>query len=452
MSSAELDWQESALLTDLYQLTMLQGYVDRGMTETAVFEFFVRRLPEQRNYLIAAGLEQALSYLARLRFSEHEVEWLRQTGSFRDNLLQYLSELRFTGDVDAMPEGTVFFPNEPVLRVVAPLPQAQLVESRLINILHFQSLIASKAARCVLAAPGKQLVDFGMRRAHGSEAAILAARASYVAGFAGTATVIAKPLFDIPIFGTMAHSFIQAHDSEIEAFEHFARCHRGAIVLLIDTYDTETAARRVVELAEQLDRENIQIHSVRLDSGDLSELSHRVRGILDEGGYPDIGIFASGNIDEYELEALLAADAPIDGFGIGTSLDVSTDAPALDCVYKIQAYAGRARRKRSTGKTTLPGRKQVFRQYDDDGRLRQDILTLVEDELPGQPLLRPVMRNGRRTTAIPSLDSLRKHTRQQLDCLTPALRSLDQHTDYRVQVASALEALAQRVDNNFDSL
>ena len=432
MSIAE-EHQKSALLTDLYQLTMLQAYLDRDMTEQATFEFFVRRLPPQRNFLLAAGIEQALDYVSNLRFSSQEIEWLEETGLFGERLLNYLSEFRFSGDIDAMPEGTVFFSDEPVFRVMASLPEAQFVESRLVNILHFQTLIASKAARCMLAAPDKLLVDFGMRRAHGAEAAIFAARASYLAGFAGTATVIAKPLFDIPIFGTMAHSFIQAHDSELEAFEHFARSHRGAIVLLIDTYDTEEGANRVVEVANRLNPDNKRIHSVRLDSGDIAQLSFQVRRILDDGGYPDIGIFASSSMDEYEIEGLAAADAPIDGYGVGTHLDVSADAPALDCVYKIQEYAGRARRKRSTGKATLPGRKQVFRQLDAQGRLHEDVITLWGDEQPGRPLLQPIMRDGVRTTELPDLQSAREYASEELGRLTPGLRSLNERNNHPVR-------------------
>jgi nicotinate phosphoribosyltransferase len=444
-----LDWQKSVLLTDLYQLTMLQGYFERGMEDEAVFEFFVRRQPEQRNFLLAAGLEQVLDYLESLAFSATDIACLVDTGLFSAAFLDYLRGLRFRGSVEAMPEGTVFFADEPVLRVVGPLPQAQLVESRLINLLHFQTLIASKAARCTLAAPDKLLVDFGMRRSHGAEAAVLAARASYLAGFGGTATVVAKPLYGIPIFGTMAHSFIESHDSEPAAFESFARAHHGAVVLLIDTYDTERGARRVVELAARLADAGIRIHSVRLDSGDPAVLSKSVRGILDEGGWEDIGIFASGGLDEYELCRLHRLGAPIDGYGIGTSVDVSADAPSLDCVYKIQEYAGRARRKRSTGKATWPGRKQVFRLYDDDGRLSRDILTIQGDSQPGRPLLEPVMRDGRRLAPSPSLDQVRATAAAGLEQLPASLRSLEAAAGFTVEVAGALKELAASVDKAF---
>jgi len=342
MSHAPSDPGASALLTDFYQLTMLKSYFERGMTEVAAFEFFVRKLPATRNFLIAAGLEQALEFLQNLRFSEDELDWLSRRPGFAREFVDWLAQLRFTGDIDAMPEGTAFFGDEPILRVAAPLPQAQLVETRLIALLHFESLIASKAAHCALAAPGKLLVDFGLRRAHGAEAGLLAARASYVGGFSGTATVLAGKRFGIPLYGTMAHSFIQAHDSETAAFLDFARGHPANTTLLIDTYDTEAGAQRVVALAPRLRAEGILVKAVRLDSGDLGEHARKVRRILDEGGCRDVGIFASGGLDEYELARIAAA--PIDGFGVGTSLVTSSDAPGLDCAYKLQEYAGRPRR------------------------------------------------------------------------------------------------------------
>jgi len=286
------------LLTDLYELAMIQAYLESGQTDTAVFEFFVRKLPPQRGFLIAAGLEQALDFLENLRFPEEELDWLARTGKFSTRLIDYLAKFRFTGDVHAMPEGTAFFENEPILRVTAPMPEAQFVETRLINILHFQTLIASKAARMVLLAPDKLLVDFGLRRAHGSEAGLMAARASYVAGFAGTATLLAERSFGIPTYGTMAHSFIQSFDDEAAAFEAFARARPEKPVLLIDTYDTDSAARKVVALAPRLKMSGIAISAVRIDSGDLAGLARNVRAILDGGGLKDTGIFVSGGIDE----------------------------------------------------------------------------------------------------------------------------------------------------------
>jgi nicotinate phosphoribosyltransferase len=287
-----------ALLTDLYQLNMIQAYFDHGETKTAVFEFFVRKFPARRGFLMAAGLQQALDFLETLRFSAEEIDWLAQTGRFRKELLDHLSRLRFTGDVHAMPEGTVFFSNEPILRVTAPLPEAQLVETRLINILNFQTLIASKAARIRLVASGKLLVDFGLRRAHGAEAGLMAARASYIAGFAGTATMLAEKKFGVPTYGTMAHSFIQIYDDESAALEDFAQSRPENLTLLIDTYDTEAAARKVVALAPRFKARGIRIRAVRLDSGDMAALSKSVRRILDAGGLGNVTIFASGGLDE----------------------------------------------------------------------------------------------------------------------------------------------------------
>ena len=436
----------SLLLTDLYQLTMLQGYVEQGMEEQATFEFFVRKLPPKRNFLLAAGLEQALSFLENLRFTSEELEWLNGCGLFRRALVDYLEKLHFTGDVHAMPEGTVFFPDEPIVRITAPLPQAQLVETRLINLLHFQTLIASKAARSVLVAPGKLLVDFGLRRAHGAEAGLLAARASYLAGFSGSSTVQAAPQFGIPIYGTMAHSFVQAHEDETAAFERFAYANADNVVLLIDTYDTEAGAAKVVSLAPRLREKGIAIQGVRLDSGDLAEHARKVRRILDEGGLTDAVIFASGNLDESSVAQLLAAQAPIDGFGIGTRMDTSADAPYLDCAYKLEEYAGQARRKRSEGKATWPGRKQVYRRYDADGRMCSDILTLEDDPQEGEPLIQPVMRAGQRLNAAAPLTALRERARNQLARLPQGLRTLEKGPDYPVQVSPALCDLAKAVD------
>lgn len=434
-----------SLLIDLYQLNMIQAYLDHGETKPAVFDFFVRALPPRRGFLMAAGLEQALQYLEDLRFSAQEIDWLKHTGRFRDNTLEYLATLRFTGDVHAMPEGTIFFADEPILRVTAPMPQAQLVETRLINILHFQTLIASKAARMVLAGPGKVLVDFGLRRAHGGEAGLAAARASYVAGFAGTATVEAQALWGIPTFGTMSHSFIEAFDDEAAAFESFAHSRPDNVTLLIDTYDTEAAAMKVVKLAPRLTGAGIAITAVRLDSGDLAALSKSVRRILDAGGLEHVKIFASGGQSEDSIAAVLAAGAPIDAFGVGTSLTTSSDVPALDCVYKLQEYAGLPRRKRSPGKATWPGCKQVWRQYGGD-HMCGDVISIETDKQAGEPLLRQVMREGRRVGGQMALAECRARAAHELSRLPPALRRLDLAMTYPVGIAPALKDLAGEVD------
>lgn len=438
----------SALLTDLYQMNMIQAYLDHDETKTAVFEFFVRKLPARRGFLIAAGLEQAIQFLENMRFSREEIEWLASTRRFEKSLLDRLSDFRFTGDVHAVREGRVFFANEPILRITAPMPQAQLLETRLINLLHFQTLIASKAARMVLAAPGKLLVDFGLRRAHGAEAGLMAARASYIAGFAGTATMLAEKMFGIPTYGTMAHSFVEAYDTETAAFESFAHSRPQNLTLLIDTYDTETAARKVVALAPQLAAAGIKISAVRLDSGDLIPLARNVRRILDDGGLSHVSIFASGGLDEDYVAEIVHAAAPIDGFGIGTSLTTSSDVPALDCAYKLQEYAGLPRRKRSSGKATWPGRKQVWRRYGPDGRLAGDTLSIESDSHPGEQLIEPIMKDGLRLRPAPTLAEIRAQAKNDLEHLPEPLRELEPDMTYSVEVADTLVKLAAEVDRH----
>ncbi len=431
------------LLTDLYQLNMMQAYEEAGMTETAVFELFVRKLPETRNFLVAAGLEQVVGCLENAAFTAEEIAWLEQEKKFSPAFLDRLRGFRFTGDVDAVAEGEIIFPDEPLLRVIAPLPEAQLVETRLMNLLHFETVIASKAARMRLAAGDKVLIDFGLRRAHGAEAGLLAARASYLAGFNGTATVEAGRRFGVPISGTMAHSFVQAHDDEVESFRHFARARPDSVILLIDTYDTEAAAEKVVALAPELAAEGIALRGVRLDSGDLGAHAVKVRRILDAGGLTGVQIFASGGLDEWALADLRAKGAPIDGFGIGTGLTTSQDAPALDCAYKLQEYAGQPKRKLSEGKATWPGRKQVYRRFAADGRPRGDLLTLVDDRQDGSALLEPVMRAGRCIAALPALDDIRTATLERLAKLPPELAALEPAPPYPVTVSEPLKRLAE---------
>lgn len=433
---------ESALVTDLYQLTMLAAYRRLGLGGEAVFELYARRLPDERGFLMAAGLEQALEYLETLELSADELAWLGGLGRFEPEFIDWLGRLRFTGEVWAAPEGTVLFADEPWLRVVAPLPEAQFVESRLINLLHLETLIASKAARCVLAAGGRALIDFGMRRAHGAEAACLAARAAAIAGFAGTATVAAGRRFGLPLFGTMAHSFVQAHDAERDAFAGFARCHPDGTTLLIDTYDMLAATHEVVALV----RSGARVGAVRIDSGDLLEGSRAVRAILDAGGCAAVRILASGNLDELEIARLCAAGAPIDAFGVGTRLDTSADAPYLDCAYKLEEYAGRPRRKRSWGKATWPGRKQVFRRFGADGRIAADVVALEHERPPGEPLLECVMRGGRRLRAAEPVAALAARAARSLATLPEASRSLVAPVPLVAEISAGVRALAAEVD------
>lgn len=445
-----MDLLNSPQLTDLYQLTMVQSYLDHGMQDEAVFDFFVRSLPQPRNFLVAGGLAQLLDFLEQSRFSDDELEYLASSGFFRSNLIDYLSKFRFTGDVDAMPEGSILFSNEPIVRITAPLPEAQLIETRLINLIQFQTLVATKAVRCRLAAPDKLLADFGLRRAHGADAGVLAARASYIGGFDGTSNVLAGQQLGIPIMGTMAHAFIQAHATESDAFHHFTESQPDNLVLLIDTYDTETGAERVADLADKLRIQGRRVKAVRIDSGDLAEEAERVRLILDQRGHSEIGIFASSSVDEYLLKSFSDRNAPIDGYGIGTSLTTSEDAPYLNCAYKLQEYAGVPRRKRSLGKSTWPGRKQVYRHFRSNGLLDHDILCLESEAVAtGTAMLKPVMRDGKRLYPADSLNILRERVKAGVRTLPPELRDLQRAAYFEPQISSALQQLAIETDKRF---
>ncbi|ALK97331.1 nicotinate phosphoribosyltransferase [Massilia sp. WF1] len=441
---------DSPLLTDLYELHMAQAYHAEGMEEMAVFDFIVRSLPPGRNFLVAAGLEQVLDYLERLSFGQEEIGWLRASGWFTEKFLRYLGAMRFTGKVDAMPEGTVFFPGEPVLRVSAPIAEAQLIESRVINLLQLSILIASKAVRCVLAARGRELVDFGMRRAHGAEAALLAARCSFIAGFDATATVLAGQRYGIPLSGTMAHSYVQAHASEDQAFAAFAHGCRDGCTLLVDTYDVPRALERVVTLIRRLRATGgAQVRAVRIDSGDLAEQAGLARRLLDAAGCTDVRIAVSGDLDEYRVAALMETGAPIDSFGIGTRMATSADAPFLDCAYKLAEYEGRARRKRSAGKQTYPGRKQVFRRFDDDGILVQDTIGLETEYVRGRPLLQPVMQEGKRHSPHWTLGHMRQTLRSELASLPPRLTSLEAAAPPPAVLSPGITQLVALVDFQF---
>ena len=435
-----------ALLTDLYQLTMLQAYFEEAMTEEAVFSLFVRRLPRRRNFLLACGLDTALDYLENLRFGDEDLAFLATLGTFSDRFLDWLRDFRFTGDVYAMPEGTPVFANEPMLEVVAPLPQAQLVETFIMNQVHLQTVLASKAQRVVLAAEGRRVVDFGARRMHGIDAALKAVRAFYIGGVAATSNVLAGKQWGVPVTGTMAHSYVQAHRDEAEAFRAFARLYPDT-VLLVDTYDTLAGVRKIIDLAETLG-EAFRIKAVRLDSGDLLALSKQVRRLLDEAGLGAVGIFASGGLDEDAVAALVASDAPIKGFGVGTSMGTSNDAPGLDIVYKLCQYDGKGRVKCAPGKPVLPGRKQIFRttQHDAD---THDVIARAGEALPGRPLLAAVMRNGARLAASRiDLETARAYAQRQVARLPDHVRALaPAETPYPVTVSRALTQFQDEVDD-----
>jgi nicotinate phosphoribosyltransferase len=430
--------EQGELFTDLYELTMLQAYFEEGIEDEAVFDLHVRSLPPERNFLVACGLEQVLEYLERLSFSWRSLEHLESLHLFTKPFLDYLSRFRFTGTVRALPEGTIAFAREPLVEIAAPMPQAQLVETYVLNQVTYQTLIASKGARAVLAAEGRTLVDFGSRRAHGTDAALKAARALYVAGYASTSNVLAGAMFGIPVAGTMAHSYVEAHDSERAAFEAFLRSYPET-VLLIDTYDTERGAKTVAELRPLSDR----IRGVRLDSGDLEKLAKSVRLILDQAGLRSAGIFASGGIDERVIERLVRSGAPVTAFGVGTSAVVSSDAPALDTAYKLVEFGGRPRMKLSPEKETLPGKKKVARCIE-SGRMAGDTIGLAGEDVEGEDLLVEVMRGGARTEAgYSSLAQARQRAREQLGLLPPDLRGLGPApVPYGVRLSPRLQALS----------
>ncbi len=435
---------DAALLLDLYELTMVDAYLHEGLHEEAAFSLFARKLPAHRNFLLACGLEQALSYLETLRFPPEALAWLESLGRFSKRLLDWLERFRFTGDVYAVPEGTPVFPEEPLLEVVAPLPEAQLAETYLINQVHLQTVAASKAARVVEAAQGRPVVDFGVRRMHGVDAGLKVARAGYIAGVAATSNLLAGQRYGIPVAGTMAHSYVQAHDDELSAFRAYVR-RFPETTLLVDTYDTLEGVRNVVRLARELGPD-FRVRAVRLDSGDLGALAHSARALLDAAGLERVQIFASGGLDEDEVARLMARQAPIDAFGVGTAMGVSADAPSLDMAYKLVAYAGRGRMKLSTAKVQLPERKQVFRE-EADGEARRDVLARHDEVLPGRPLLRRMMHGGRRLKgASPTLEELRTNAREELARLPSRVRALPRaEPPYPVEVSPTLSEARDRL-------
>ncbi|MFN4219093.1 MAG: nicotinate phosphoribosyltransferase [Candidatus Bipolaricaulia bacterium] len=431
-----------ALFTDLYELTMAQAYLAEGLTDHAVFSLFVRRLPPQRNFLIACGLEAVLEYLESLRFTDEEIQYLASLGQFSQSFLEWLRHMRFTGDVYAVPEGTPVFAQEPILEIVAPLPQAQLVETFVMNQVHLQTVLASKAYRVVAAAQGRPVFDFAARRMHGSDAAIKGARAFYIAGVAATSNVLAGKLYKIPVVGTMAHSYIQAHPSELEAFRAFVRIYPQT-VLLVDTYDTLAGVRRVIELARELGQA-VTVKAIRLDSGDLLALSTQARQMLDAAGLSHVKILASGGLDEENITRLLDAGAPLDGFGVGTYMGVSKDAPDCDIVYKLTEYAGQGRLKLSPEKPILPGRKQVFR-VEEGGCAVRDLIAQADEKLPGRPLLVPVMRGGERLEQR-DLEAIRRYAHEQIERLPERIRALaPAQPPYPVELSPALQKLHQEL-------
>ncbi len=435
----------SALFTDFYELTMAQAYLSEGLADAwATFSLYIRELPPTRNYAIACGIEDALTHLENLHFTASDIDYLRSHHAFSEDLLACLRRLRFEGDVYAVPEGTAVFPGEPILEVEAPIIQGQIVETYLMNTVTAQTTLASKAARMVTAAAGRPLFDFGLRRGHGGEGGVRAARAQYIAGIDATSNVLAGKLYGVPVSGTMAHSYVQAHDSERDAFCAFLKSYPEAI-LLVDTYDSIAGVRRVTELARQLG-DDFRARGIRLDSGDHDALSRQARQILDDAGLAHMTIVASGGLDETAMERLLAAGAPIDGFGVGSALSAVTDAPTLDTAYKLTEMKGAGRMKLSAGKRTLPGRKQVIRRRE-RGIAAEDVLARAGEPLPGEPQIEQVMSEGERVCQRHGhIAAARERCRRQIETLPAHIRALaPADPPYPISISPALLQLSGQI-------
>jgi nicotinate phosphoribosyltransferase len=452
-SDLHLDCGEIALLTDLYELTMAASYLEHGFNGPACFSLSVRRLPQRRGYLVAAGTERFFEAVEALQFDAASLEYLDSLKLFNPDFLDYLGRFRFTGTIRAIPEGTIFFAEEPILEIDAPLIEAQLLETLAINQVGVATMIASKAARSYGAAQGRRLIEFGLRRAQGADAGLLAARSSYLAGFNGTANVLAGKRYGIPVYGTMAHSYVMAHERERDAFADFVQSFPKLSTLLIDTYDTVKGADNAAQVALELKQSGVELQGVRLDSGDLADLSKRVRKVLDVRGLAQTSIFASGNLDEYAIAELVRAKAPIDAFGVGTAMVVSSDAPSLDMTYKLVEYEGRPRVKTSRHKITLPGRKQVFRAWSRAGMPYLDLIGLVEEssstvarEFKPTPdkiteLMTPRVRDGRRIEPNPTLAHAREIFLEGFARLDSPLKALERPEAYKVRYTAALNAM-----------
>lgn len=448
-----LDAGEAPLMVDLYELTMAASYFALGFNQPSCFYLSVRRMPAKRGFLVAAGFDRVLEALEQFRFEPAAIEYLDSLKIFRAEFLDFLGRLRFTGDVHALPEGTIFFEQEPILEVRAPLIEAQLIETLVLNQIGTASMVASKAARCVIAARGRRLVDFGLRRSQGADAGLIAARASYLAGFVGTSNVLAGRRYGIPLNGTMAHSYVMVHGRESEAFENFAALFPQMSTLLVDTYETVRGVENAARVASLLKEKGQKLQAVRLDSGNLTDLSIRARRVLDQNGLNDVAIFASGNLDEYRIDELLRAGAPIDAFGVGTAMVTGGDTPALDVGYKLAEYAGAPRLKTSQSKLSLPGRKQIFRATNAHGGFYADLIglddegaTTVAREFKPVPaevstMLTRQMVGGQRLEPRPTLAEAREHLLEALARLERRHKDLERPEAYPVRNTAAFNAM-----------
>ena len=437
---------EIGLLTDLYELTMAQSYFAEGIDGEATFSLYVREYPPDRGYLVAAGIDDALDCLEALSFDDDSVDYLRSTGIFTADFLEHLRRFRFAGNVRAMPEGSLFFAHEPVLEITGPIIAAQLAETLVMNQIQYQTLLATKSARCVQAAQGRPIADFAARRTHGTEASLKMARASYIAGFGATSNVLAARRYGIPPTGTMAHSYITSFEDEINAFRAYSRMFPDRSILLLDTYDTINAAHAAVRVAHEMEENGHRLTGVRLDSGDFDALSRQVRRILNDADLDYVRIVASGGLDEYEIDRLITGSAPIDMFGVGTRVGVSADAPSCDMVYKMVSYAGRSVMKLSEGKESLPGAKQVFRQYDSGGMMSGDVIGLDTEAYGlGEPQLALQMRDSHRVTPPGAIADARQRVADGLSRLPQAHRRLRQPDHFPVSISEDLQRLESRI-------
>ncbi|MGD2029447.1 MAG: nicotinate phosphoribosyltransferase [Desulfobacterales bacterium] len=433
------------LFTDLYELTMAASYFAHRVFSTATFSLFIRENYLKRNFFVAAGLEDVLNELAAFRFSGQDIEYLRTTGIFSKDFLSYMAGLRFSGKIFAMPEGTIFFSNEPILEVTAPIIEAQLIETFLLNTIGFQSMIASKAARCIHVAGDRPLIDFSLRRTQGQDAGQNVARTTYIAGFAATSNVLAGQIYGIPISGTMAHSYVEAFSGDLAAFSAYSKTFPDNSIFLIDTYDTINGAKHAVTIAKQMKENGHSLIGVRLDSGDMVDLSQKVRKIFDDAGLSNVKIFASSGFDEFKIAKIISQGAKIDAFGVGTKVGVSADAPYLDVVYKMVHFKDRDVRKLSPGKMTLAGEKQVFRKSDPNGRYLEDIIGLRDDIInQSRPLLKKVMENGEMLQPHPSLQTIRDRFKKNFALLDDRYKSIFEHNAYPVTLSNSLQKLQER--------
>jgi nicotinate phosphoribosyltransferase len=434
------------IMTDLYELTMAASYFEQDMFAPATFSLMVREYPPKRSYLVCAGLDPLLDYLESFHFRPDDLDYLEQTSLFPDKFLQFLETLRFNGEVRAVPEGRIAFCDEPLVEITAPVMQAQLVETFVINSINLSTLVATKASRCHYAAGKRRLVDFSLRRTHGMDAGLMVARSSFIGGFIGTSNVQAGKIYGLPIYGTMAHSYVESFDREIESFRAFAKSFPDNTVLLIDTYDTLAGARKAVTVAREMRQAGQTLRAVRLDSGDMVQLSQQVREIFDESGFPEVKIFASGGFDEFKIQKILTAGAIIDAFGVGTKMGVSADAPYLNMAYKMVMYNGRPVMKLSSGKVSLAGPKQVFRQRDEQGFFKGDLIGLLDEEVAdSESLLETVMQDGKRLLPREPLPKIQERFREEFNLLPETYKDLEGNPNYPVEITPRLQALQDQV-------